>query len=94
MPGQKHKTVSPLSDQNSPKKQRDTSGWLSGDSEHENETLRLRETEPVNNEQNQGASGGTDLNLSVSDALRLNRETLDESASHEQMDSQTNDHKV
>ena len=94
MPGQKHKTVSPLSDQNSPKKQRDTSGWLSGDSEHENETLRLPETEPVNNEQNQGASGGTDLNFSVSDALRLNRETLDESASHEQMDSQTNDHKV
>ena len=87
MPGQKHKTISPLSDQNSPKKQRDTSGWTTGNSLHENETLRFADDEPTSSEQSQGASGGIDIDHPISDALRLNRQTLDETASHEQVDS-------
>ena len=41
----------------------------------------------TSSEQSQGASGGIDIDHPISDALRLNRQTLDETASHEQVDS-------
>ena len=52
----------------------------------ENETIAsyTDDTESVNTEQIQGASG----DLYVSEVLRVNLETLDVAASHEQMDSQ------
>ena len=86
MPGQKHKTVSPLSDQNSPKKQ-ETRVWSHQNELYETETQSENET--IDTGHPQGASGEPDASFCVSDALRQSRENLDETASHELMNNQT-----
>ena len=85
MPGQKHKTVSPLSDQNSPKKQKDTSDLFEINDTQENEHLTMNDitnNDVAEPEQAQAASVGVDAIFSVSEALRENRDTLDKTATH------------